>query len=71
MTKLQVRLKLETALDEHLLEQIGGAQAIYGIEWIKLDPSMTHLLIEYDATRLRPPELEAALRGCGLPVARA
>ena len=53
------------------MEQIGNAQAVYGIEWIKLDPSMTGLLVEYDATRLRPAELEAALRNHGLAVERA
>ncbi len=71
LTKLQARFKLENALDEPLLAQISNAQAIYGIEWIKLDSSMTGLTVEYDATRLRPAELEAALRNHGLAVERA
>ncbi len=61
---------MEKVLDERGLDQIGKAQALYGIEWIKLDPAMTGLLVEYDATRLRPAELEAALREHGLAVER-
>ncbi len=70
LTKLQARFTLENALDDRLLAQISQAQATYGIEWIKLDPSMTGLVVEYDATRLRPAELEHALRNHGLAVER-
>ncbi len=68
MTKIQVRFKLDNALDEHTLEQISAAQAIYGVEWIRLNPSMTGIEVEYDATRLRPPEILAALKNHGLAV---
>lgn len=70
MTKVQIHFKLPEALDEQLLERISNAQAIYGIEHIKVDPSLTALEVEYDATRLRPPEVEAALKRCGLAVER-
>ncbi len=70
LTKVQIRFKLENAMDEQLLERIGDAQAIYGIEWIKLNSAMTGLEVEYDATRLRPAEVEAALRKRGLAVER-
>ena len=71
LTKLQVRFKLDNALDDRLMTSIADAQAIYGIEWIKLDPGMASLVVEYDATRMRPPEVEAALRRHGLAVERA
>jgi hypothetical protein len=61
---------LDNALDEALLERIGSAQAIYGVERIQVDPSMTMLEVEYDATRFSPLDLEAALRACGLAVER-
>lgn len=57
-------------MDEKLLERIGTAQAIYGVERIQLDRTMTSLLVEYDATRFSPPDLEAALRRCGLAIER-
>jgi hypothetical protein len=71
LTRIQIRFNLPGALDEQLLERICAAQAIYGIEHIKVDPSLTAIEVEYDATRLRPPEVEAALRRCGLAVERA
>ncbi len=58
-------------MDEQLMERVSDAQAIYGIERITLDRAMTGMEVEYDATRLRPAELEARLRACGLPVERA
>ena len=57
-------------MDENLLERINGAQALYGVERIKLDPSMTSLEVEYDATRYCLPDLESALRRCGLAIER-
>lgn len=68
LTKIQIRLKLDNALDEKILERISDAQAIYGIDWIRLDPSMTSILVEYDATRMRPTDLAANLRKAGLAV---
>lgn len=71
LTKLQVRFNLDNTLNDDLLRSVGDAQAIYGIEWIKLNADMKSLVVEYDATRLRPPEVEAALRKHGLAVHRA
>ncbi|MEP6717241.1 MAG: hypothetical protein ABJC09_16840 [Terriglobia bacterium] len=68
MTKVQKHFQLQRPLDEALMEQIAGANAIYGIEWIKIAPSRTELVIEYDASRLRAPEVESALQKAGIPV---
>jgi hypothetical protein len=70
LTKVQVHFKLDNTLDEKLLERISDAQAIYGVERIALHPDMTALDVEYDATRFRPADLEAALRRCGLAIER-
>ncbi|MDP9172045.1 MAG: hypothetical protein M3N54_15615 [Acidobacteriota bacterium] len=68
MTKVQKHFRLQRALDETLIEQIGAANAIYGIEWIKISPTRDDLLVEYDASRLRAPEVESALQRAGIPV---
>jgi hypothetical protein len=68
MTKVQKHFRLQRALDEPLMEKIAGANAIYGIEWIKIAPSREDLLVEFDATRLRTPDVEAALQRYGIPV---
>jgi hypothetical protein len=68
MTKVQKHFRLQRPLDEPLIEKIAGARALYGIEWIKIAPSREDLLVEYDATRLRAPDVEAALQRIGVPV---
>ena len=70
MTKVQKHFKLEpTVSSEALLERINRAQAIYGIERIKLSPTLDTVTVEFDASRLRVSDIEATLRRCGLPVA--
>jgi len=71
MTKVQVRFRLQKPLDDAMLEHISSATAIYGIQKLQVAPSLDALMIEYDATRLRPAEVEAALAGAGIPVERA
>lgn len=71
MTKVQIRFRLQKPLDDIQLQRLGDAHAFYGIQRIKLNPSMDGLTVEYDATRLRPAEVESALAGAGIPVERA
>jgi hypothetical protein len=68
MTKVQKHFRLQHALDESLMEKIAEANSIYGIEWIKIAPSREDLLVEYDASRLRAPDVQAALERAGIPV---
>jgi len=67
MTKIQVRFRLQKPLDEAMLEHIAQAHALYGIQRVQVAPSLDGLTVEYDATRLRPAEVEAALAGAGIP----
>jgi copper chaperone CopZ len=68
MTKVQKHFRLQRALDEGLMEQIAGMNAIYGIEQVKLSRSREDLMVEYDASRLSAAEVEAALERAGIPV---
>jgi hypothetical protein len=68
MTKVQLRFRLQKPLDDVLLSRISDAYAIYGIQKIQVAPSMDGLTVEYDATRLRPAEVESALGSAGIPV---
>ncbi len=68
MTKVQIRFRLQRPLDDALLPRISDAYAIYGIQKIRVDPSREALTVEYDATRLRPAEVESALTGAGIPL---
>lgn len=69
MTKVQKHFRLQRALDEPLMEKIAAANSIYGIDLIRISANREELMVEYDATRLRVPELEAALQRAGIPVA--
>jgi hypothetical protein len=66
MTKVQIHLGLQAPLDDAMMERISDANSIYGIEHIKVMPSLKELRVEYDATRLKPAEVERALAQAGI-----
>jgi hypothetical protein len=68
MTKVQIRFRLQKPLDESALTAIATVNAKYGIQKIKVADSLESLMVEYDAARLRPAEVEAALAGAGISV---
>jgi hypothetical protein len=68
MTKVQIHFRLAKPLDDELLRRLSNTNTIYGIHKVKLTPAMDGLMVEYDATRLRPLELESKLTGAGIPV---
>jgi hypothetical protein len=67
MTKVQMRFRLQKPLDDTMLARIADAHAIYGIQKVSVAPSLDALMVEYDASRLRPEEVEHALAGAGIP----
>ena len=69
MTKVQMQFRLERPLDHAMMARIADACSVYGIQKIRLAPSLDGLTVEYDATRLRPAEVESTLAGAGIPVA--
>ena len=68
MTKVQIRFRLPKPPDEAALTRLSNATAIYGIQKIQLANSLDSLMVEYDATRLRPAEVESAIAGTGIAV---
>jgi len=66
MTRVQMRFRLQKPLDESALTAIATVHSKYGIQRIKVAPDLAALTVEYDATRLRPAEVEAALAGAGI-----
>ena len=69
MTKVQIRFRLQRQLDGVLLPRIADAHSLYGIQRITVAPSLDSIMVEYDATRLRPAEVESALAAAGIPIA--
>jgi hypothetical protein len=68
MTKVQMQFQLQKPLDDSLLQAISNVHSIYGIQRVRLAPSLDQILVEYDASRLRPSEVEAALASAGIPL---
>src|SRR5438034_11057937 len=68
VTKIQTRFRLQRPLGDASLNSLAAAHAIYGIYKLKLSPALDELFVEYDATRLRPAEVESALAAAGIPI---
>ena len=68
MTKVQAHFQLQRPLDDAMMARISDAHSLYGILRVRLDASLEGVSVEYDASRLRPAEVEAALSGFGIPV---
>ena len=49
------------------MKRISGAHGQYGFQRIIVAPSLDEILVEYDATRLSPDRVEAALHQAGIP----
>ena len=68
MTKVQLRFDLVRPLDDALMEKIGWVHSVYGILRVSLAPTLDKLIVEYDASRLSPTEVESVLHRAGLPI---
>jgi allophanate hydrolase subunit 1 len=70
MTKVRLHYELTHTLDDAMLQRISDAPKLFGLTRVQLEPSATGLMVEYDASRLTPADVEASLRKAGLPVRR-
>ena len=68
MTKIQKTFRLRQPLNDAMMAKLSDANAVYGIQKIRVAANLESLMVEYDATRLRPAEVEAALAGAGIAV---
>jgi len=69
MTRIQMNFRLREPLSEASMAKLSDTTAIYGIQKVKLGDGS--LMVEYDATRMRPAEVEAALAHAGIAAERA
>jgi len=70
MTKVQIRFRLQSALSEAQRSRLAEAHAVYGVQRIQVEEPGASLTVEYDASRLRPEEVEAVLRRAGVAAVR-
>jgi hypothetical protein len=71
MTKVQVTYQLDGPVDEAVMEKIDRVHGVYGIQAARLSPAMDSLLVQYDATRMGPDDVDRTLHAAGLAVRRA
>ncbi len=71
MTKIQIHFRLLQPLDEAAMAKLSDSYAVYGIQKIQLADTMDAITVEYDATRLRPAEVESVFACAGIAVERA
>lgn len=71
MTKVQRQYDLVRPLGDADLECIAKVHGVYGIQRVTLQqPEMKAIQVEYDASRLMPRDVDAALVRAGLPIVR-
>lgn len=68
MTKCERTYDLDYPLESAHLEAIARAHGVYGLQKLKVDPSLRSLSIGWDASRLSLPQVESILAGLGLPL---
>ena len=68
MTKVQMRFRLMKPLDEQMMRRVADAHSLYGIMRVQVSDSTDELMVDYDASRLKPEEVTGVLRRGGIPV---
>jgi len=65
---VQIRLPLQGPLDDEMLARMAATNSLYGIQKLRVAPTLDAIEVEYDATRLKPAEIVSALNAAGVPV---
>ena len=68
MTLVDVLLRYGLPPNERVMSAYGQLSDVYGIRRLQLNEAERTIRVEYDATRLRPAEVEAAFAGAGISV---
>ncbi len=68
MTPVVVRYPLQARLTSKQMRRLASLPGTYGIRRLRLEDEGTRLLVEYDASRYRLPEVTQLLHAAGLPV---
>lgn len=70
MTKVQIHFQLEAPLDDAMAMRLADVNSVYGIDRIQVEPSLTGMMVEYDASsRLKASEVKSFIEGLGIAVA--
>lgn len=70
MTKVEARYEFTAPFSDSWLAAIEALHGVYGMQEVRLHPKMDGLTILYDASRLKPSDVEHHLQRAGMPVRR-
>lgn len=70
MTLVEANYRFTAPFRDELTAAIQNAHSVYGIRAVKLHPKLEGVTVLFDASRLTPDDVDHALRGLGLPLAR-
>jgi hypothetical protein len=68
MTKVTLHYDLDRPLSDEDCEQIAALHGTYGLVRVQLAPTLDKITVDYDASRLRKKDVEAALARHGVPI---
>ncbi len=71
MTKVEVRYVFTKPFEEAWLGAIERLHGVYGLQALTLNAGLDGLSVQYDASRLKPADVDRQLHRAGLPVLRA
>ena len=70
MTRVQLDYPLVRALADADAQAIANVHSWYGILRVRLAPSLDHVSVEYDASRLSEKDVEGVLHRFAIPIRR-
>jgi hypothetical protein len=70
MTLLEITYELQSPLSLEQLSRLGEFANTYGLRKFRVDEQKNHLTFEYDASRLRDPQIMHVLAQAGIAVSR-
>jgi hypothetical protein len=68
MTKVDLNFRLRRPLGDDEIMRLGDLPKVYGLHRVRLDPGGQNLVVEFDATRLTPSDVEAELARVAIPI---
>lgn len=71
MTLVEAQYRFTTPFRDEFTAAIQSAHSQYGLRAVKLHPKLDGVTVLYDASRLTLDDVDHALRGMGLPLARS
>jgi hypothetical protein len=68
VTKVTLHYQLQRPLEDADLPNLARVHSVYGIARVQPSPSLTSVIVDYDASRLMKSDVEAVLARHSIPI---